>query len=261
MQSIATLRHYDQDLIHHDHVHTQLVFGLQGQLEFEIESRGDCVMPQILAVVPAGMAHACSSRQGSQCLVLDIAEDIPALDHQEAIQKFLLQPFYLNLDIRQNQLLHWLLDSLEDDPRLVVQGIWLMLASLSRTTNAPSPVLPLAQLNRFLDRHRAHPVQIDDIAHSCGLSSTQLSARFVRDTGLTPMAYVRQRRLSQAYDMLLNTTLAVGTIAAQVGYESQSAFTAAFSRQYAMTPRRLRQQSRDNLDPKRDRQSAATALR
>ena len=54
------------------------------------------------------------------------------------------------------------------------------------------------------------------------------------------MNYVRQRRLQRGEALLRGTRLSVGEIAAQVGYASQSAFTAALVRVHGCTPRELR---------------------
>ncbi len=63
---------------------------------------------------------------------------------------------------------------------------------------------------------------------------------------MTPMEFVRRRRVQQGRELLIGTRLAVGEIAARVGYASQSAFTAALSREFGMTPRALRRESLDN---------------
>ena len=54
------------------------------------------------------------------------------------------------------------------------------------------------------------------------------------------MDYVRRHRLALAIDLLQQTTLAVGEVAARVGYASQSAFTAALVRAHGLTPRDIR---------------------
>ncbi|MNR67001.1 Exoenzyme S synthesis regulatory protein ExsA [compost metagenome] len=51
---------------------------------------------------------------------------------------------------------------------------------------------------------------------------------------------MRARRLRLGRQLLLESRLAVGEIAARVGYSSQSAFTAALSREFGITPRALR---------------------
>lgn len=58
---MLSLRNYRHDLIAHTHDHPQLVFGLDGLLEFEIAGRGSYVGEQRLAVIPSAVHHACSS--------------------------------------------------------------------------------------------------------------------------------------------------------------------------------------------------------
>jgi AraC-like DNA-binding protein len=81
---------------------------------------------------------------------------------------------------------------------------------------------------------------VADLARLAGLSVARLHARFLAETGRTPMEHVRQRRLQLAEHLLRSSDLPVGEIAARVGYNSQSAFTAALSRHLGTTPRQLR---------------------
>ena len=59
------------------------------------------------------------------------------------------------------------------------------------------------------------------------------------------MEYVRNRRLQLGRELLLGSTLAVGEIAARVGYVSQSAFTAALARPGAGAREQRRSGGRD----------------
>ena len=69
MRPILTLRQYTRDLIVHSHDHAQLVFGLSGALDFEVDGRGSQVIQQSFVVVPSGFHHACGSANGSRCLL------------------------------------------------------------------------------------------------------------------------------------------------------------------------------------------------
>ena len=214
MGSILSLRHYSHDQIVHSHDHAQLVLGLSGCLEFEVEGRGSRVLRQTFAVVPAQARHACSSPAGSRCLVLDLPCDGSLLlglgEHAEAGRRLFERPQALSLTPAQGQLVNW-----------------------------------LARLDAYLDRHAAHPLQVADLARLAGLSVARFHSLFLAETGQTPMDYARSRRLHQAHELLLESSLAVGEIAARVGYASQSAFTAALVREFGVTPRQLRRESRD----------------
>src|SRR3546814_18750003 len=80
MRPILTLRQYSHDLIVHSHDHAQLVFGLSGLLDFEVEGCGSQVVQPSFVVIPAGAHPACGCPRGSRCLVLDV----PSADRKNA---------------------------------------------------------------------------------------------------------------------------------------------------------------------------------
>lgn len=247
MPAPLSVRHYSHELLSHSHAHAQLVFGLSGQLDFEVAGHGSRVLRQTLAVVPTDARHTCGSRDGSQCLVLDVPSEAWLLQHlgmhADAGRRLLDKPAALQLSPAQGQLVGWLAASPINDPVIAEQGAALLLASLASGAAEPNPgrQLPLAAIDAHIDQHAAYPLQVADLARLAGLSTARFHARFQRETGQTPMDYVRHRRLQLGLELLRHSPLAVGEIAARVGYSSQSAFTAALSRQFGSTPRALRQ--------------------
>lgn len=248
MSSPLSLRHYSHELLSHSHDHAQLVFGLSGILEFEVAGHGSQVNRQTLAVVPSDALHACGSERGSHCLVLDVPCE-HWLQHQlgshlDATRRLLEKPAAVSLTPAQSQLVNWLAASAINDPVIAQQGAALLLASLTHgdTPAHESNALPLAALDAHIDQHAAHPLQVADLARLTGLSAARFHVRFLSETGQTPMDYVRSRRLQLARQLLQSSNLAIGDIAARVGYTSQSAFTAALSRQFGLSARALRVQ-------------------
>ncbi|MCG8293084.1 AraC family transcriptional regulator [Pseudomonas entomophila] len=251
--SLLSLRHYRHDLIAHSHDHPQLVFGLGGRLNFEVQGRGAQLERQDLMVVPAGAHHTCGSPSGSHCLVLDVPDEHWLGEHlgshADHSRRLLDRPGALTLDNRQQQLVDWLASSPVDDPLIARQGAVLLLASLTPQACAPviaSKRLPYAAFDAHIERHAAHPLQVADLARLAGLSSARLHARFASERSMTPMDYIRQRRLLMARRLLCETLLPVGEIAARVGYGSQSAFSAAMLRAFGSSPLALRRESGDN---------------
>jgi hypothetical protein len=149
MRPILTLRQYTHDLIVHSHEHAQLVFGLSGALDFEVEGCGSQVRQQSFVVIPSGAHHACGSPDGSRCLVMDIPDGqwlVDSLgDHADASRRLLDQPARLSLDSGQSQLVSWLANSPVSDPLIAQQGSVLLLASLNQArpaeTGGPTPAL------------------------------------------------------------------------------------------------------------------------
>lgn len=250
---ILSLRHYRDDLIAHSHEHPQLVFGLRGRLDFEVQGQGALLGRQGLVVVPAGAHHTCGSDAGSHCLVLDVPDHQwlheQLGEHADASRRLLDRPGALCLDPRQQQLVDWLAASPMEDPLIARQGAVLLLASLNPSASAnvmPSRRLPYAAFDAHIEQHAAYPLQVADLARIAGLSSARLHARFVEECAMTPMDYIRQRRLLKARQLVTRTRLPMGEIAAQVGYSSQSAFSAAMLRAFGCSPLALRRESGDN---------------
>jgi len=249
---ILSLRHYRDDLIAHAHEHSQLVFGLRGRLDFEVEGRGGRIERQDLMVIPAGAHHACGSATGSHCLVLDVpgeswlAQSLG--ERSDECQRLLDRPGPLLLDTRQQQLVDWLAHSPVEDPLIARQGAVLLLASLNPATGAVQHAreLPYAAFDAHIEQYAAYPLQVADLACLAGLSSARLHARFISERGITPMDYIRQRRLLRGRQLLQGSALPIGEIASRVGYSSQSAFAAAMLKAFGRSPGALRRESGDN---------------
>jgi len=78
---------------------------------------------------------------------------------------------------------------------------------------------------------------LHDLAHLAGMSRSSFAAHFERVTGETPIAYLTRWRMMLAADRL-KTAMPLAAVAASVGYESESAFGAAFKRATGRSPRR-----------------------
>jgi len=79
-------------------------------------------------------------------------------------------------------------------------------------------------------------VSLAALASDAGLSRFHFCRAFKESTGLSPHAWLRQHRLEHAMNMLRDTDEAVVSIAAALGYASQTAFAAAFRKLTGETP-------------------------
>ncbi|WP_037385507.1 helix-turn-helix domain-containing protein [Sinorhizobium americanum] len=102
-------------------------------------------------------------------------------------------------------------------------------------------------LRRAIERLRSDSdtdVSLAALASDAGLSRFHFCRSFKETTGLSPHAWLRQYRLDQAMDMLRDPDMSVASVAAALGYASQTAFAAAFRQLTGETPTEWRQQSR-----------------
>jgi AraC family transcriptional regulator len=94
-------------------------------------------------------------------------------------------------------------------------------------------------LRRAIERLRSDSdadVSLAALASDAGLSRFHFCRAFKESTGLSPHAWLRQHRLEQAMNMLRDTDASVVSVAAALGYASQTAFAAAFRRLTGETP-------------------------
>jgi len=81
-----------------------------------------------------------------------------------------------------------------------------------------------------------HPWTVDDLAHRVALSRSALHERFVEYLGQPPMQYLASWRIQLGARMLRETNRNVATIALDVGYDSEAAFSRAFKRMVGSPP-------------------------
>jgi len=77
---------------------------------------------------------------------------------------------------------------------------------------------------------------LESLAREAALSRSVLAERFVHFLGRPPMQYLAQWRLALAASRLRDGGESVARVAARVGYESESAFTRAFRREFGLPP-------------------------
>ncbi len=124
---------------------------------------------------------------------------------------------------------------------------------LAAHTGSPTTIQPVMgglapkTLLRAIERLRSDSdadVSLAALASEAGLSRFHFCRAFKESTGLSPHVWLRQYRLEQAMTMLRDTDASVASVAAALGYASQTAFAAAFRRLTGDTPSDWRRRAR-----------------
>ena len=95
---------------------------------------------------------------------------------------------------------------------------------------------------RAIHDRPAEPWTVLTLAREVDVSRANFAARFRAQVGSPPMAYLTRWRLTLAADLLTTTDRTLASIAADVGYGSAFALSAAFSQQMGTSPSRYRRQ-------------------
>jgi len=180
-------------------------------------------------------------------------------------------PAVFKVNIRSDRSGHWLETSimhLLDEAASGQVGSEAMLAKLSEalfvdTLRRYVATLPEQQLGwlagardpivgkslALLHSRVAHPWTIANLADQVGVSRSALVERFTRFISDPPMTYLTRWRLQLALKSLERTSRGVADIAANVGYESEAAFSRAFKREFGEPPGRYRSLYKDRAAP------------
>jgi AraC-like DNA-binding protein len=100
----------------------------------------------------------------------------------------------------------------------------------------------------------AEPWTMDSLAREVSVSRATLARRFSDRVGETPLGYLTRWRMDVAAQRLRDTDDTIAAIAAVAGYQSEYAFSRAFTRHRGIAPGRYRRQARERL---RDAAAAA----
>jgi AraC-like DNA-binding protein len=82
----------------------------------------------------------------------------------------------------------------------------------------------------------AHAWTVEELASSVGLSRSALGERFTTLVGQPPMQYLTRWRLQLAANLLRSGARNIASVAADVGYDSEAAFSRAFKRELGVAP-------------------------
>jgi AraC-like DNA-binding protein len=85
---------------------------------------------------------------------------------------------------------------------------------------------------------------IEELARAVGLSRSVLAERFTDLVGLPPMQYLARWRMQIAAGLLSGGSTNMATVAAEIGYGSEAAFSRAFKKMVGMRPSAWRQRPR-----------------
>lgn len=111
-------------------------------------------------------------------------------------------------------------------------------ASLRRLVAVGSPSQQISKVVTWLKQHYTENVPMDDLAAKAHMSPSTFRQHFRAVVGVSPLQYLKNLRLLDARQLMLNENLDAGTAAVRVGYESASQFSREYSRLFGEPPNR-----------------------
>jgi AraC family transcriptional regulator len=93
----------------------------------------------------------------------------------------------------------------------------------------------------LIEAHIEGNISVQDLAATCGLSTSRFAHAFRSSTGMPPHRWLMRRRIERAKSMLGNRNEPLANIALACGFADQAHFNRAFRNATGATPRRWRE--------------------
>ena len=106
-----------------------------------------------------------------------------------------------------------------------------------------SEILVQAKARRvvdYIEANLAGDLQLVELSTVAGVSRAHFARAFRNTIGMAPHAFVLQRRLARAVELLTPGKLSVRKVAEQCGFADQAHLTRTIRRLFGMTPARIR---------------------
>jgi AraC-like DNA-binding protein len=87
-----------------------------------------------------------------------------------------------------------------------------------------------------LHKNPCHAWTLEELARSASTSRSVLAERFQQLVGISPMQYLTQWRMLLAANLLRSSNSSLTRIAEEVGYQTDTAFSRAFRREFGAPP-------------------------
>lgn len=166
---------------------------------------------------------------------LGLSQDNPIFTCSEGEQ---LKKYVLEI-IRHNH-------STPSDTYRAMGMFFLFISTIAR---AQKNQLPSADGNTYVQhavsyihRHISEPILVEDIADYVGLNRSYLSTLFKAHTGMTPIRYIQNCRITKARHLLESSRLSVESIACSCGYQKAESLIKIFHQTYGCSPSAYRKQ-------------------
>ena len=138
------------------------------------------------------------------------------------------------------------------DPEAVHQATLSYEADFCRRVAAlPGNTTCNARVRRakaYIAAHLHEPLTVSGVAFHSAVTADHLSMLFRQHEGLSLQGYIRREKLRRAAHLLRYGTLPIGEIAATLAFAGQSHFSAAFRREFGMSPQQYRNEFASSRD-------------
>ena len=141
----------------------------------------------------------------------------------------------------------WSLSPYFNDPSAVNPGLLrlkvmeLLYNVMDCSKNIFRQMLQLRQplktdIHHVVEDNYTSPISLDELAYLSGRSLSSFKREFQSIYGEPPAKWIREKRLTKAYQMLQSSKLSVADVAYSLGFENPTHFSRIFKEHFGVTP-------------------------
>lgn len=230
----------------HAHDYMQVVIGLKGHVEFDVNGYRNRITPGQGCIVSPTSVHIFGGvDKPSDIFVLNVdLEHLHSVSVKDKVYRLSESDCYFGLSSQTVHLINLLASEVRtspDDSLLCQSCSHTVLALLTKHSQPFQSYTHAGRLNidvidGYIARHLHRRVSVSQLAGSVFLSESQFFNQFKKQTGMTPHQYVLIKRINQAKHLLESSNYSLNHISDITGFSGQSAFTHAFSRYEGISP-------------------------
>lgn len=238
----------------HNHQHHQVVVGVQGTADLNVEGTGARLDTWSACLVPTEATHDYCGDSRNHVLVINLDPELPEVSSPvhadyERLAPLFERPRTLALDSQMQGLVQFAAGEIDRSPgnspmqRHLAASILHCMADRLGDERAPAAhrnAVQPAAIRQFILDNLHRKITVTDLAGEACLSVSRFHELFREATGVTPHQFLLQTRLDQATKLLVSSSLSVSEVSYRTGFSSHSALTNALRKQRGTTPTKLR---------------------
>lgn len=123
----------------------------------------------------------------------------------------------------------------------VLKAVVRAYSAMEKAARHPEHPVPVRKALDYIDEHLYGRCRVSEVAEAVGYDPQYLAVIFRQAVGQSPLAYIRQRKLREARELLQNGC-SVAEAAQSLGYCNASYFIRDFTAHFGISPGKFRRQ-------------------
>lgn len=245
---VKSVKQRGQYIEPHSHTFFHYIYSLRGHTRLTADGEVYQTEPGSLVLLPPDVTHDIVSEDTSCCLDLKFS-----CSRNLAVRLAELPRYIRTVGQRENDLIRNIFEEAvgqePDYDEIINIRLYELLVLLLREKDGGERTWlrvghsevacsneVLHRVLRNVEENLTRPIRVAELAECCGYSENYFRQIFRTYVGISPNAYINQRKIAKAKELMLYSELNVSQIAETLGYQSIHYFSRLFKKTVGIMP-------------------------